>query len=221
MKFVLSNMHSQLSNSFWWQWVWMNWSLVQLGSQQMTRELDMLDCWSRLIDILMVDSAVNQDLVNINFEWVIISPRGVISSWTEVVRPATQRLGHMARVAMHCCSASEVNRSLCSVVCSLTNLLLWLFTVSAWLLIWPSLWCWSGCSLLTWKSSIGEIRLVSLKKRLVSLEGQLERKGWTAVFTAYGWQKEEWHLIIWDCWKEAGIAGRATLRILFAHGQAG
>ena len=35
-----------------------------------------------------------------------------------------------------------------------------------------------------------------MKKRLVSLKGQLEKKDWTAAFTAHGWGKE---VMVSDC----------------------
>ena len=40
------------------------------GSLQTGGELDMSDCESKLVDVMVIDSAVNRELVDVNFERV-------------------------------------------------------------------------------------------------------------------------------------------------------
>ena len=75
-------------------------------------QFDMLDHKDRLVDVPVVDSAVNPDLVDVGFEQVeevVVGPSGVGSSWTGVVRLAFSRPADMARVDRRRCSLSEVD----------------------------------------------------------------------------------------------------------------
>ena len=90
--------------------------LCDQGSLQPARKSDVLDCTSKLIDFLVVDSTVN---------WLsVVGSSGVIGSWTGVMRLASRSPGNMARVAWGRCSATEVDNSPSGAVRSYTDRLL-------------------------------------------------------------------------------------------------
>ena len=110
--------------------------LIRPGSLQTARELDVSHRRSRLVDVPVVASSVNQGLVDVSYAWVdkiIVGPRVVVHLGTGVVRLTVRRPGNMARVARRRCSASEVVGVSSGVVRSWTGLLLSGFTASGWM----------------------------------------------------------------------------------------